>query len=124
MIIKTNNGDINFQVKELDFTNVACDIEDYGVNVMSLFTGDDDVKGFSMCRAIIGVITGEKDKQKAGRMLTEHLKNGGSLDDIFNTFKEAMQSAGFGKATEEATAAEEAKPTIEMMPVQTIETKA
>lgn len=123
MIIKTNAGDVNYKVNDLDFTNVACDIEDYGVNVMSMFTDGEDVKGFSMCRAIIGVLTGEKDKLKAGKMLTEHLKNGGSLDDIFNTFKEAMKSAGFGETEEETTApsTEMNEPKTVLTPVQVVE---
>ena len=111
MILKTANGDVEFKTNELDFTNVACEIEDYGVDVMNLFTEGTNVKGFSMCRAIVGVMTGEKDKEKAGKMLTEHLKNGGTLDSIFNTFKEAMQTAGFGGATEEtATVGAKKKP--------------
>ena len=125
MILKTNNGDVNIKVNELDFTNVACDIEDYGVDIMSLFTEGKDVKGFSMCRAIIGVLTGEKDKLIAGKKLTEHIKNGGSLDDIFEAFKVAMQSAGFGGATEEMTATPEAQTMPKEMvqtPVQVVET--
>lgn len=34
-------------------------------------------------------------------MLTEHLKNGGSLEDILTIFKEAMEDAGFGEVSEE-----------------------
>ena len=99
MIIKTNNGDVEYAVKELDFTNVVCDLEDYGINVMEMFGEATDIKSLSLCRGIIGVITGEKDKLKAGKMLTEHLKNGGTLDAIFETFREAMQGAGFGEAS-------------------------
>ena len=122
MTIKTKIGDVKYKIDELDFTNVACDIEDYGVNVMDLFTDGKDIKGFSMCRAIIGVLTGEKDKQKAGKMLTEHLKCGGTLDDIFNAFAEAMKSAGFGETEETTANSTVTEPTEKVLtPVQVIE---
>lgn len=97
LTIRTNNGNVDFVIPELDFTNVACDLEDFGINLM----GDLDGKTLSICRATLAIVTGEKDKKKAGLMLTEHLKNGGSLEDILTIFKEAMEDAGFGEVSEE-----------------------
>lgn len=116
LVIKTNKGDVTFIVPELDFMNVACDLEEYGVDVL----GDLEGKTLSICRALIAIVTGEKDKHVAGKMLSEHLRNGGTLEAILTIFREAMESAGFGQATEE-TAAEDAKEIVQT-PTQVIET--
>lgn len=116
IVIKTNKGDVTFIVPELDFMNVACDLEEYGVNIL----GDMEGKTLSICRALIAIITGEKDKYAAGKMLSEHIKNGGSLENILSVFREAMESAGFGQATEE-TATEDAKEIVQT-PIQVEET--
>lgn len=92
-----------YDTKDLDFTNILCDLEDIGVDIMAMNT--DDMKPFSLCRAIVSVYTGEKDLRKCGKILSEHLKNGGSLDEILDPFTEAMEEAGFGR-----TAEEEAQP--------------
>lgn len=92
---------------DLDFTNVICDLEDIGIDIMSM-TGD-TVKPFTLCRAIISVYTGEKDLKACGRILSEHLKGGGSLEEILDPFTEAMESAGFGKPAEEKTTPQDHK---------------
>lgn len=102
--INTNKGNIDYVVPELDFMNVACDLEEYGVDLL----GDMEGKTLSICRALIAIITGEKDKHKAGKMLSEHIKNGGTLEDILTIFREAMEDAGFGQDSE-GTATEEVK---------------
>ncbi len=96
------NG-VEYDTKDLDFTNILCDLEDIGVDIMAMDTKD--MKPFNLCRAIVSVYTGEKDLRKCGKLLSEHLKNGGSLDEILDPFTEAMEEAGFGK-----TAEEESKP--------------
>ncbi len=108
LTIKTKNGDVNYDVRELDFANVACDLEDYGISIIG-----DDIEGktISICRAMLGIVTGEKDKHKAGIMLNEHIKNGGSVAEILDLFREAMEDAGFGEATEE-TATPEAQSIV------------
>jgi hypothetical protein len=95
--IQTNEGSQAFPVAELDFTNLVCDLEAQGVDVMSMLDGGlDRTKLMTMTRAILAVMTGLPTKE-AGRMLTQHLANGGSLDDIFGVFTDAMADAGFGK---------------------------
>jgi len=118
MIIKTNNGDVEIKTKELDFTNLMCDIEDNGVDIMALMSssGRDDMKVFNTMRALLAALIGTKDLRSAGRVLSEHIKNGGDINVIMNVFMEAMESAGFGagakkqaQKTEEPETAEETK---------------
>lgn len=112
LTIKTNNGDKEYPIKELDFTNVVCDLEDMGIDIMENIDG----KTMSFCRAALAIFTGETDKRKAGAMLSEHIKNGGTLEVIYTAFYEAMEEAGFGGTSKEPATEE----TIVQMPEQTI----
>ena len=94
------NG-VEYGTKELDFTNILCDLEDMDIDIMAM--NSDKMKPFTLCRGVISVYTGEKDLNKCGKLLSEHLKNGGSLDDILKPFMEAMVEAGFGKQADEET---------------------
>lgn len=94
------NG-VEYDTKDLDFTNILCDLEDIGVDIMSM--DSNNVKPFSLCRGIISVYTGEKDLNKCGKTLSEHLQKGGTLDDILNPFTEAMIAAGFGQSADVET---------------------
>jgi hypothetical protein len=91
------NG-IYYEDKELDFTNVLCDLEDLDIDIMSM--SGNNVKPFTLCRGIVSVYTGEKDLAKCGKILSEHLQNGGKIDDILDPFTEAMENAGFGGKAE------------------------
>lgn len=94
--IKTNEGEQLFPVVDLDFTNLVCDLEGQGIDVMSMMDGGiDRTKLMTMTRGLLAVMTGVPTRE-AGKMLTQHLGNGGSLDDIFSVFTEAMADAGFG----------------------------
>ena len=88
---------------ELDFTNLRCDLEDHDVDVMGLLDDDtrENMKIFKTIRAIIAVLTGTKDLTTAGKILSEHLKYGGSMDEVMGAFTEAMKTAGFGEEAEE-----------------------
>lgn len=92
------NG-IEYETKDLDFTNILCDLEDMDIDIMAMNT--DNMKPFSLCRGIVSVYTGEKDLRKCGKLLSEHLKNGGTLEEIIDPFTEAMEEAGFGNPAEE-----------------------
>lgn len=94
--IKSNEGDQVYPVAELDFTNLVCDLEGQGIDVMSMMDGGlDRTKLMTMTRALLAVMTGLPVRE-AGKLLTQHLGNGGSLEDIFGVFTEAMADAGFG----------------------------
>lgn len=95
-----------FEVKELDFTNMVCDLEDRGVDVISLMNGD-TTKIFSASRAIVSVLTGNNNIQECGSLITEHIKSGGDFNDIMQSFMEAMEKAGFGATAEQEETAEE-----------------
>jgi len=107
--IQTNEGAQVFPVADLDFTNLVCDLEGQGIDVMSMLDGGlDRGKLMTMTRALLAVMTGLPVKE-AGRMLTQHLGNGGSLDDIFSVFSDAMADAGFGNSPQ--TPQDHKKPT-------------
>lgn len=103
MILQTANGPKEIKVAELDFTNLMCDLEDHDVDVMGLLDEETraNMKIFKTLRAIIAVLAGTKDLKEAGKTLSEHLKYGGSMDEIMEAFTEAMKSAGFGENAEE-----------------------
>ena len=103
MILQTANGPKEIKVADLDFTNLMCDLEDHDVDVMGLLDDDtrENMKIFKTIRAIIAVLTGTKDLTKAGKILREHLKYGGSMDEVMEAFTEAMKTAGFGEEAEE-----------------------
>lgn len=94
--IQTDEGGQTFPVGELDFTNLVCDLEGQGIDVMSMMNnGLDRGKLMTMTRALLSVLL-DTEVKEAGRLLTQHLRNGGSLEDIFGVFSEAMNDAGFG----------------------------
>ncbi len=98
LALQTAKGAKEYDLKELDFTNIMCDLEDNGIDVIGFMEQDDGRKMFSFVRAIIGVLTDTHDLREAGRMLSEHLSNGGKLDDILDAFRGLMVEAGFGGA--------------------------
>jgi hypothetical protein len=89
----------NYELSEIDFTNVLCDLEDRGIDIMNM-AATKNMKFFSLARAIVSVYTGEKDLNECGKILSEHVKNGGKIEDIINPFAEAMEAAGFGREAE------------------------
>ena len=109
IVIQTKDGGQTYPVNDLDFTNLVCDLEGQGIDVMSMLDGGlDRTKLMTMTRAILAVMTG-LPVQDAGKLLTQHLGNGGSLDDIFGVFSDAMADAGFGNSPQ--TPQDHKKPT-------------
>ncbi len=108
MTIQTNKGPKEIKVKELDFTNMMCDLEDNGIDVIALLNDDRrmEMKMFSTVRAIFGVLVGAKNLNVAGKMLSEHLMNKGTVEEIMDAFKEVMTAAGFGETSGEEQAAQ------------------
>lgn len=110
LTLKLDNGDRQFATKDLDFYNLVCELEGAGVNVMELTSGGLEQKNvFSSVRAILAVLVNVQPTE-AGRMLSQHLKNGGTLDTIMEAFTDAMTEAGFGspQTAEEEPEVEEA----------------
>ena len=106
MTIQTNKGPKEIKVKELDFTNMMCDLEDNGIDVMALLDDEkrENMKMFNTVRAIFGALTGVSNLKTAGKMLSEHLMNKGTVEEIMDAFTEVMTAAGFGEASEEEQA--------------------
>lgn len=109
-ILKTDNGDVTYPIPDLDFSNLVCDLEEYGINVYNL-TQSDSAQYFSTLRAIMAIIIKADSLTSAGKALTVHLKNGGETDAILEVFTEAMKQAGFGTTAEETTTEAEEQPT-------------
>lgn len=97
----TIEGTVYNLPKDLDFTNVVCDFEDQGIDMIEFMDGSSK-QGLSICRAFVMLVTG-LPKEAAGIKLTRHLAKGGKLTDFLNIFRELMKDAGFGKAEEAQT---------------------
>ena len=108
-ILKTDNGDVTYPIPDLDFSNLVCDLEEYGINVYNL-TQSDSTQYFSTLRAILAIIIKADSLTSEGKALTSHLKNGGETDTILEVFTEAMKQAGFGTTAEETTTEAEEQP--------------
>ena len=114
LTLKLDNGEKQFVTRDLDFYNLVCELEGAGVNVMNLVNGALEQENvFSSVRAILAVLVNVQSVE-AGKLLSQHLKNGGDLEDIMTAFTEAMTDAGFGKPqtaeeTEEVKEAPKAK---------------
>lgn len=95
LTLKKDDGkEEKIDLKDLDFINVLCDLEDEGVNVYEMTQGDSySIKDI---RTIFAAIIGEKDQKKAGSIMSEHMRNGGDIGDIFNVFMGMMTTEGFG----------------------------
>lgn len=96
IVLKTDDGEQVYPVKELDFYNLVCDLEGAGIDVMALTSGGlDRTKLFTTVRALLAVMIGVSQKD-AGTLIGQHLKNEGSLEDVFGVFVDAMNDANFG----------------------------
>ena len=101
LVLKLDGGDRTFPTKDIDFFNLVCELEGSGVDVMGLTDGNlKRDKIFTTMRALVAVLINVQ-LDEAGKLLSQHLKNGGGLDDIMNAFTGAMEDAGFGAAAEE-----------------------
>ena len=101
LVLKLDNGDKTFPTKDLDFFNLVCELEGAGVDVMSLTDGAlERSKIFTTMRALLAVLINVPNVE-AGSLLSQHIKNGGALDDIMEAFTGAMEDAGFGGTPEE-----------------------
>lgn len=111
LTLKLDGGDRQFPTKDLDFYNLVCELEGAGIDVMSLTDLNiERTKIFSTMRALLAVLINVQ-KEQAGTMLSQHIKNGGVLDDIMAAFTDAMADAGFGAAQETEEVKEAPKTT-------------
>lgn len=79
--------------------NLLCDFEDAGISIESI-----DSKMFNVIRQYVASSMNVAPKV-AGAEISEHMRNGGSLEDISEIMAAAMEDSGFfrTKQTDEKT---------------------
>ena len=83
--------------KAADFDlNLICDFEDRGISLDEIGN-----KMFNVIRQYVASSMGV-DVKTAGMVLSEHLKNGGKLEDVSDVMSAAMEDSGFFRATSES----------------------
>lgn len=76
--------------------NLICDFEDNGISFDAI-----EGKMFNVIRLYVAISVGV-DVRKAGLMLSEHLENGGSLEEIASVMSEMMEDSGFFRGKQES----------------------
>ncbi len=97
--LKSKTGDKVYEVDQLEFVNIMVDVEEKGVNVLDLISGNNPT--VKALRTLLSVMT-HTDEAEAGRMLSEHILLGGEISDIVDAFNTAGEESGFGTTAEEA----------------------
>ena len=85
-LLKVNGN--TYKAAKFDL-NLVCDLEDQGISME-----DFGKKMFGAVRFYFAKCAGI-DSQTAGVILTEHIKNGGKLDDVMEVIMEEMKDSGF-----------------------------
>ena len=83
----TINGK-SYKAAEFDL-NLLCDFEDAGISIESI-----DSKMFNVIRQYVASSMNIAAKD-AGVAISEHLKNGGAIEDISDVMAAAMEDSGF-----------------------------
>lgn len=78
----------NYKAAEFD-VNFMCEMEDNGIQLDEI-----DKKMFKTIRMYVALSMGV-DPNTAGKEITEHMKNGGTLEDISETMSQMMQDSDF-----------------------------
>lgn len=90
-----------YPVPELTFNGV-CDLSEAGIDISQLKAIQK--KPFVLARGIVAWIVGI-DSETAGNMITNHVKNGGDMtqlfDGLFAAFTEAIENSGFLQSLQE-----------------------
>lgn len=89
----TLNGK-SYKAAEFDL-NLICDFEDRGISLDEIGN-----KMFNVIRQYVASSM-DADVKTAGTAISEHLKNGGSLEDISDVMSAAMEDSGFFRSTSE-----------------------
>ena len=89
----TINGK-TYKAAEFDL-NLICDFEDRGIALDAIGN-----KMFNVVRQYLATSM-DVDVKTAGKELSEHLKNGGKLEDVSDVMSAAMEDSGFFRTTSE-----------------------
>lgn len=84
--MKINNK--KYKIPELNF-NTICMLEEMGVQLPEI-----DKRIFSTIRGFVALAM-DGDFEKAGKEIEEHIKNGGSFDEILKEINSAVEGSGF-----------------------------
>ena len=102
-LLKTADGVVEYNVEDLDFINIMCDLEEKDIDVMNMMsTNENGGKMFTFIRGIVAMLV-NTDEKTAGKLLSEHMRHGGSLNDVMEAFAGLMNAAGFGEAEQTET---------------------
>ena len=85
--------------------NLICDFEERGISIEDVGN-----KMFSVIRQYVASSLGVTPKE-AGNIISEHLINGGSLEDISNVMSAAMEESGFFRTAQKKQASSGQKRT-------------
>jgi len=78
----------NYKAAEFD-VNFMCEMEDNGIELDQI-----DKKMFKTIRMYVALSMGVTPEE-AGKAITEHMRNGGTLDEISNVMSEMMEDSDF-----------------------------
>ena len=112
LMLKGDDGaEVEYKLKDLEFINVMCDLEDKGIPIYAMAQSGalDGAHAMGMIRTIFAVIIDEPDEKKAGAILSKHIRNGGSVDVVMDTFSALMGGGGFGNSPSNNEETTEAK---------------
>ena len=84
-----------YKAAEFD-VNFICEMEDSGIGLDQI-----DKKMFNTIRAYVALSMGV-DVKEAGKEISEHMKNGGSLEDISNVMSQMMEDSDFFRPTQKS----------------------
>ena len=91
---------VTYKAVPIDF-NTVCALEDYGVSLT-----DAGSKNLMLIRAYVAVCAGVTPNE-AGKMIEQHIVDGGDLESITAAFQKMVGESGFFQALKQRTAATE-----------------
>lgn len=91
----TINGK-SYNAKPFDF-NMICELEDKGISLEQI-----QQKPISMIRAYFAICA-NADSDYAGREISEHIVNGGKLEDVMNVMANEMEDSDFFRSLSQNT---------------------
>ena len=90
MIINVTINNKKYSVRELDYADFVR-LEDNGLTIDDLSNGR---KFFSLAAAFVCVVA-DCDRDRAMHLLSQHVKGGGDIKDIYNAFIRAVNASDF-----------------------------
>jgi len=103
--VKINNNTYN--VPELTFAHSKI-LEQCGVPLRRLIDPD---LAFTICSAFVAIVT-NNDLEDADHLLEQHILGGGTLDEVYGAYVQAVTESGFFKKLLENQEKKTAKKTV------------